>query len=122
MIISPAFNRFVQPEFLSQTGVTSLFEFNDPRDTPKPALSKPVARTTGDPKDRSDLHRLCRAGRLYDVERWIQARRPLKVIVGGAAGQRRVASALEIAVEAGNQALVFLLLCNGYDSNLELDS
>ena len=60
--------------------------------------------------------------RLYDVERWIQARRPLKVILGGAAGQRRVASALEIALEAGNQALVFLLLCNGYDSNLELDS
>jgi hypothetical protein len=65
MIISPAFNRFVQPEFLSQTGVTSLFEFNDPRNTPKRALSKPAARTTGGPKDLSDLHRLCRDNRLY---------------------------------------------------------
>ena len=102
MIISPAFNRFVQPEFLSQTGVTSLFEFNDPRDTPKRALSKPAARTTGGPKDLSDLHRLCRDGRLHDVERCIQAGRPLQAILGGAAGQRRIASALEIALEAGD--------------------
>jgi hypothetical protein len=28
--IPSAFNRFVQPEFLSQIGATSLFEFNDP--------------------------------------------------------------------------------------------
>jgi hypothetical protein len=110
------------PEFLSQTGVTALFEFNDPRDSPKPALAKSAARTTDDPKDLSDLHRLCRDGRLYDVERWIQAGRPLQAISGGTAGQRRVASALEIALQAGNQSLVFLLLCNGYDRNLEVDS
>jgi hypothetical protein len=102
--------------------VTALFEFNDPRDSPKPALAKSAARTTDDPKDLSDLHRLCRVGRLYDVERWIQAGRPLQAISGGTAGQRRVASALEIALQAGNQSLVFLLLCNGYDPNLEVGS
>jgi hypothetical protein len=32
---------------------------------------------------------------------------------------RRLTSALEIALEAGEQALVLLLVCNGYDPNLE---
>jgi len=35
---------------------------------------------------------------------------------------RRLPSALEIALEAGNHALTLLLLCNGYDPNLERDS
>jgi hypothetical protein len=96
--------------------------FIDPRTDPKATYIEPAARTTVNPKELSDLHRLCRDGRLYDVESWIQAGRPLQVILGGAAGQRRVASVLEIALQAGNRSLVLLLLCNGYDPNLEVDS
>ena len=65
--------------------------------SPNPALAKPAARTMDDPKHLSDLHRLCRDGRLYDVERWIQEGRPLQAISGGTAEQHRVASALEIS-------------------------
>jgi hypothetical protein len=42
-------------------------------------------------------------------------------IPGTACGfiRRRQSSALEIALEARNHALVLLLLCNGHDPNLE---
>jgi hypothetical protein len=95
-----------------------MCEFTGPRDESKATSVKPAAQKTWDPKELAELHRLCRDGRLYDIERWIQARRPLQAISGGATGQRRVASAFEIALEVANQALVVLLLCNGYDPNL----
>jgi hypothetical protein len=37
---------------------------------------RPVARS---PEDLSALHQLCREGRLCDVERWIDAGKPLQV-------------------------------------------
>jgi ankyrin repeat protein len=95
--------------------------FIDPRADPNSWPARPVAQTTDDPRALTELHRLCRDGRIYDVERWIQAGRPLQVD-RATAGQRRLISALEIALEARNQALVLLLLCNGYDPNLEPDS
>jgi hypothetical protein len=70
----------------------------------------------------TELYHLCRDGRLYDVEHWIWAGRPLQVREGAVVGKRRVSSALEIALDARNQALALLLLCNGYDPNLERDS
>src|SRR5262249_8423807 len=63
--------------------------------------------------------RLCREGRLYDVERWIQAGLPLQVAQGTRVKGRHLTSALEIALESRNHALVLLLLCNGYDQNIE---
>jgi hypothetical protein len=97
----------------------AMAAFVDPRAVPVAAATKPLARTTSDLGALSELHRLCRDSRLYDVERWIQAGRPLQAAQGIPAQQRRVASALEIALEAENHALVLLLLCNGYDPNLE---
>jgi hypothetical protein len=96
--------------------------FNDPRSCPNVSVTKPGARITNDPEALRELYRLCRDGRLYDVERWIQAGQPLQAGEGTIVGQRRVSAALEIALDARNQALVFLLLCNGYDSNLDRDS
>jgi hypothetical protein len=52
------------------------------------------------------------------VERWIAAGNPLQIAVGSEP-KGQATSALEIALEARNHALVLLLLCNGYDSNLE---
>ena len=43
--------------------------FIDPRDNPTPGTNRPPARTTTEPEDLAELHRLCREGRVYDVER-----------------------------------------------------
>jgi len=93
--------------------------FIDPRDAPKPPKEKPATQTTDDPEALTELHRFCREGRLYDVERWIRAGQPLQVAQGVTVKGRRLTSALEIALEARNHALVLLLLCNGYDLNIE---
>jgi ankyrin repeat protein len=76
-------------------------------------------RATANPKELTDLHILCREGRLYDVEGWIQAGRPLQIAEGAPISRRRVTTALEIALENENHAIVLVLLCNGYDPNLE---
>jgi hypothetical protein len=96
--------------------------FIDPRADPDAPVTRPIARTTNDPGALTELHRLCRDSRLYDIERRIQAGRPLQVGMGTAVEQRRGTSALDIALKAGNQALVLLLLCNGYEPDLEPDS
>ncbi len=93
--------------------------FVDPRADPVAAVTKPFPRTTSDLAALTELHRLCRDSRIYDVERWIQAGWPLQAAPGTPTQQRRVTSALEIALEAGNHALILLLLCNGYDANIE---
>jgi hypothetical protein len=93
--------------------------FVDPRDDPQPGGQGVAPRTTNDPEDLVELHRFCREGRLYAVERWIRASRPLQVAEGTTVKGRRLTSALEIALEDRSHALVLLLLCNGYDPNLE---
>jgi hypothetical protein len=92
----------------------------DPRNDLAPGAHKPPARTAADPAELAELHRLCREGRLYDVERWIRAGRPVQIVQGTPVKRARVASALEIAVQSGNHALVFLLLSNGYAPNQEM--
>jgi hypothetical protein len=78
--------------------------FVDPRTHPKPSPLTPAPRTTNDPAELNELHRLCREGRLYDVERWIRSRLPLQVARGVTVKGRRLTSALEIALEAEDQA------------------
>lgn len=80
------------------------------------------AASTVDFEVLTELHRLCREGRLYDVERWIQDGRPLQLAKGVQVKRRRTTSALEIALGREDHATVLLLLCNGYDPNLETDS
>jgi len=93
--------------------------FVDPRTEPAPPPRQRWAPTTSDPESLAQLHRLCREGRLYDVERWIEAGRPLQTKAGVSPKSRRPTSALEIALEKESHSLVHLLLCNGYDPNLE---
>src|SRR5688572_29780439 len=100
-----------------RTGGT-LNAFTDPRVVYAPHRQTPAALTTTRADDLSDLYALCRGGRLYDVERWIQAGRPVQLT--GVTLKGRVTSALEIALETGNQALILLLLANGYDPNAEV--
>ena len=92
--------------------------FVDPRSDPDPSAPKPPPRTTDDPDDLAELHRLCREDRPYDVERWIAAGKPPQM-VEHAPGEP--VSALEIALADGKHALTLLLLCNGYDPHAEPD-
>lgn len=92
--------------------------FVDPRTSPSPGDPRPPARLATAPADLVELLELCRSGRLYDVERWIQAGRPLQ-LAAGTPERRRQGTALEIALERQDQALTLLLLANGYDLTLE---
>lgn len=55
-------------------------------------------------EDAKELVRLCRAGRLYDIERWITAGKPLDAPVG------KKSSLLQITVETGFHSLVELIV------------
>lgn len=95
--------------------------FVDPRTNPPPPAARfrqPAARE----EDVAELVQFCKAGRVYDVERWIQAGRPLQASQNMSGKPRRRQSALEVALDRKNHALVLLLLCNGYDPNLEANS
>jgi len=96
--------------------------FVDPRTEPAPPPRRRRAAATADPESLAELHQLCREGRVYDVERWIKAARPLQIEEDGSPKSRRATSALRIALEARSHSLVHLLLCNGYDPNLEPNS
>src|SRR6202043_1187907 len=54
-------------------------------------------------EDTKELVRLCRAGRLYDLERWITAGKPLDAPLG------KKTSLLQITVETGFHSLVELI-------------
>lgn len=95
--------------------------FVDPRTDPDPGRTTRQLCATRVSDDLSGLRSLCRDGRLYDVERWIDSGKPLQLDQLPSRG-RRPESALEIALDRGDQALVLLLLCNGYDPNREATS
>jgi hypothetical protein len=53
-------------------------------------------------EDTKELVRLCRAGRLYDVERWIAAGKPLETLTA------KKKNLLQVEVETGFHSLVDL--------------
>lgn len=102
-----------------EAGLDSLVAFVDPRSRPSPQAKKPRQRPAGDPDELAALHRLCKEGRLYEIEEWIRSGRPLQVEPDLPRKERPRDSALEIALDRGDQALALLLLCNGYDPDDE---
>jgi hypothetical protein len=58
---------------------------------------------TSPPEDIKELVRLCRTGRLHDVEKWIASGKP----VAGTVGKRK--TLIQIAVETGFHSLVELI-------------
>lgn len=96
--------------------------FVDPRACTSPRAPRPAARLTANAADLAKLHQLCRSGRLYDVERWIQAGGPLQLSAGSPPERQRHRTALEIALDRQDHALVLLLVANGYDLALEQES
>ncbi len=93
--------------------------FIDPRTDPTLRPGSRTPRMTDDPGALDELIALCRRGRLYDVERWIAAGRPLQLEVGTRQPRHHPSSALAVALESGNQALVLVLLANDFDPNSE---
>ena len=92
--------------------------FVDPRLYPEPParLSREPA-AHGD--ELRDLVRLCGAGRVYDVERWIQEGRPIQALCYKTPRKPAIESPLHAAVRTNHRDLVVLLLCNGDRLDLE---
>lgn len=95
-----------------------MTEFVDPRSNPEPPPTvsrEPAAH--GD--ELRELVQLCAAGRVYDVERWIREGRPIQALSYKRPGRASVVSPLHAAVRRKHRDLVLLLLCNGYQLDLE---
>jgi hypothetical protein len=63
---------------------------------------RPLAHS---PEDIRPLHRLCREGRLYDVERWIADGKLLQLTPEAVRKGTRPKTALQIAIETGQHSL-----------------
>ncbi len=94
-----------------------MSSFVDPRTHPQPPAVLATRELAASLDQIEGLHQLCRQGRLYEVEDWIKAGRPLQLQTG--APGRRAETALQIALKTGQRSLLLLLLCNGYRLNLE---
>lgn len=92
----------------------------DPREIPDPPLRVSVPPRAPTVSEILELLRLCREGRIYEVERWIRAGKPLQAIdYRHGARRHRHDSALKIAIEKRHFDLAHLLLCNGFIPDLE---
>ena len=96
--------------------------FVDPRSDPEPPAHGLPSRATGDEREIAELVNLCRAGRIYAVERWIAAGHPFQVAHRAESQWRGPSTPLSVAIESGQRDLAFLLLCNGYRTDLEPES
>jgi hypothetical protein len=82
-------------------------------DGPAPALDKAPAPTMNNAdgkdvaNDAKELLGLCRAGRLYEIEKWIADGKSLDISQATKRGRQR--SRLEIAIETGFHSLVELI-------------
>jgi hypothetical protein len=64
----------------------------------------------------------CSAGRIYEIERWIQAGRPLQATSYDVYRRGRLQSPIEIAIAKALPDVALLLLCNGYRLDLETNA
>lgn len=65
---------------------------------------------------------MCREGRIYDVEQWINEGKPLQLAPNANPKGRHSITAMEIALDTGQHSLTFLLLRTGYRLDLEKKS
>ena len=85
----------------------------DPRGA-LPPLSVLLRPLVAAPDEILELVRLVRAGRVYSVEDWIRAGKPIQAR-SYRLEKRSVDSPLTAALESRQHDVVLLLLCNGYD-------
>jgi hypothetical protein len=65
---------------------------------------------------------LCASGKLYEVEEWIAAGKPIQCLPSDDPRWRKIAPPLQTAADRGFHSLAALLLANGYDPNGDEDS
>lgn len=65
---------------------------------------------------------LCASGKLYEVEDWIAAGKPIQCFPSDDPRWRKIAPPLQTAADRGFHSLAALLLANGYDPNGDKDS
>jgi hypothetical protein len=94
----------------------------DPRSGPSPPAKATAPRVTDHPEQVNDLIGLCRKGRIYDVERWIVSGKPLQAVHLDVRPYQHVATPLSVAIESDQHDLALLLLCNGYNVDMEPQS
>jgi hypothetical protein len=90
----------------------------DPRSGPLPQLSIPPRPPAEGAAEILELLQLIRAGRVYSVEEWIRAGKPVQAR-SYRLEKRSVDSPLTAALESRQHDVVLLLLCNGYDPNAD---
>lgn len=107
------------------SGFRSLGEppWVDPREHPDPPLRLPPRPPSPDATGLIDLVRLCREGRVYEVEKWIRDGTPIQALdYRHGARSHRLDSPLRVAIETKQFDLARLLLCNGFLPDLEQES
>jgi hypothetical protein len=72
-----------------------------------------------DPAVIAELIEFCETGQIYAVERWIADGRPLQIAHEDTGWRRTPPTPLAAAIERDQYDLTRLLLCNGYDPELE---
>src|ERR1043166_504855 len=87
--------------------------FIDPRTGPKPPFASSPPEPAQDSQLLAPLVTRRRQGRIYEVEQWIRAGKPIYARTYRGRG-RRMRSPLEVAIETNQFELAFLLLCNGF--------
>jgi hypothetical protein len=92
--------------------------FIDPRLNPEPpAIESREPAAHGD--ELRELVHCCASGRVYDAERWIREGRPIQALNYKTPKKPAVETPLRAAVRTKHRDLVLLLLCNGYQLDLE---
>jgi hypothetical protein len=91
----------------------------DPRTHPRPPAVVEAQRVAKDFTEIAALLELCKQGRIYDVERWIQAGKPLQLAFRDVPSYQQIETPLVLALESHQFGLTLLLLCNGYRTDLE---
>ncbi len=92
--------------------------FVDPRTKPTPPWTGASRPPTGTVAHVTTFVAAITGGRFYDVEQWIADGRPLQFKPPGDP-RKTPLSPLCAAIDTGQYDVVVLLLCNGYDTELE---
>lgn len=87
--------------------------FVDPRNSPEPPFAGTRPAPAEDVGELAELIHFCRSGRIYEVERWIRAGKPIHARQYRSHVKRSLQSPLHIAVDTNQFDLTVLLLANG---------
>jgi hypothetical protein len=104
-----------------QTEEVSAATFVAPRFDPVPPYRGAIRRPAAEPAELSEMLPLIRRGRVYDVEAWIRAGRPIHAETYQIKKGHTLESPMRAAMRADQEAIALLLLCNGYPAVISGD-